>query len=131
MPLTTSIFFCCISLYIFFLLPRMLPRLHWKTERIVWERINEQGCGGKGSVIYNHITNYKGVNYLLDLWNIYYNSAERDKCGTKSFSVTRVKENICITDKPRRWDILLFKIGLKFLKKNIRYSAVVSKLARN
>ena len=95
----------------------MLPRLHWKTERIVCERINEQGCGGKGSVIYHHITNYKGVNYLLDLRNNNYDSAERDKCGTKSFGVTKVKENICITDKTRRWDILLFKIGLTFLKK--------------
>ena len=91
----------------------MLPRLHMKKERMVWGRINERGCDGKCSVIYNHITNCKGVNKLLDLRNINYNSAEHDKCDWKGFAVSEVKENICITDKPKRWDILLFKVALK------------------
>ena len=41
-----------------------------KTETTLWERINEHGYRDKDSVIYNHITNYKGVSYLVDLLNI-------------------------------------------------------------
>ena len=50
-----------------------------KTERALLERINEPGYRDKYSVIYNHITNCKGVSYLVDLLNINNNSTERKK----------------------------------------------------
>ena len=33
-------------------------------ERTLWERINEHGYRGKDSMIYNHITNWKGVSVI-------------------------------------------------------------------
>ena len=57
-------------------------------------------------------TNDEGVNYLTDLLNIHYNSAERE-IDKKSFDINIVKENICIIDKARGWGILLFKEGIK------------------
>ena len=103
-----GIFFCGLSL----LLPRMSPRLYWKTERTLWERINEPGYCNKENVIYNHITNCKGVSYLVDLLNINKNSTEREKIDRKTFSVNIVKENTCIIDKARQGNILLFKEAL-------------------
>ena len=40
-----------------------------KKERILWERTKEHHYHNKGSVIYNHIANSKGVSYLVDLLN--------------------------------------------------------------
>ena len=88
-----------------------------KTERTLWERINEHGYRDKDSVIYNHITNCKGVSYLVDLLNINNDSAEPEKFDRKTFSVNIVKENTCIIDKARLWDILLFKEVLKIKEK--------------
>ena len=42
-----------------------------------------KGQRDKDSVIYNHITNCKGVSYLVDLLNITNNSAEREKLTGK------------------------------------------------
>ena len=75
-------------------------------------------------MIYNHITNFKGVNYLKDLLNISINNAECGKLGRKIFGVHIVKENDnnnnnnnnnnnCIIDKARRRDNELFKEALK------------------
>ena len=96
-----------------------------KTERTIWERINEHGCHDRDSVIYKHITNCKGVSYLADLWNIDNKSAEREKCGRKTFRVNIVKENTCIIDKARQ-------VKEKWrLKKNVQHLIVVSKRPRN
>ena len=46
-------------------------------------------------MIYNHITNCKGVNYLVDLLNNG-NNAENEKCDRKNFGAIIVKENIFI-----------------------------------
>ena len=73
-----------------------------KTKRTLWERINEHGYRDKDNVIYNHITNCKGVSYLLDLLNINNNSAEHEKIDKKTFSINVVEENTCITDKARQ-----------------------------
>ena len=78
-----------------------------KTERALWERINERDYRDKDSVICNHITNWKGVNYLMDQLNIKNNSAEREKLDKKSFSVNIAKENNCTIDKARRWNLTL------------------------
>ena len=68
-------------------------------------------------MIYNHITNCKDVSYLVNLLNINNNSAEREKFDRKTFSVNIVKEETCIIDKARQWDILLFKEALKIKEK--------------
>ena len=88
-----------------------------KTERILWERINEHGYRNKNNVIYNHIINWKYMSYLVDLFKINNNSAERQKFDTKSFSVNIVKQNTCIIDKARQRDILLFKEALNIKEK--------------
>ena len=76
-------------------------------------------------MIYNHITNSKGVNYLVDLSNINNNIAEREKFDRKTFSVNIVKENTCIYDRAGQWDILLFKEALKIKEK---YPTLISGL---
>ena len=43
---------------------------------------------------------------------------ERDKFDKKVYSVTTVKENISVSDKTRRWDILLFKEALHIKDKS-------------
>ena len=58
------------------------------------------------------------MSYLVDLLNINDNSAERESVDRKIFSVNIVKESTCIMDKPRQWDILLFKEALKIKEKN-------------
>ena len=68
-------------------------------------------------MIYNHITNCKGVSYLVELLNINNISVEREKIIRKIFSVNIVKENTCITDKAKQWDILFFKEALKIKDK--------------
>ena len=88
-----------------------------KTERTLWERINEHGYCDKNSVIYNHITNCKGASYLVDLLNINNDSAEREKLDRKTFSVNIVNENTCIIDKTRQWGILIFEEVLKIKEK--------------
>ena len=60
-----------------------------------------------------HIANSKGVSYLVDLLNINNNSVERKKFDKKTFSLNIVKENTCIINKARQWNILLFKGALK------------------
>ena len=57
------------------------------------ERINEHGYRDKDSVIYNHSTNCKGVNYFVDLLRININSTEHGKLDRKIFGVNIVKEN--------------------------------------
>ena len=71
-----------------------------------------------------------GVSYLADLSKINNNSAEREKFDTKTFSVNIVKENTCINNKARQWNILLFREALK-IKGNVRHLIVVSKRPRN
>ena len=88
-----------------------------KTERTLWERINEHGYRDNDSVTYDHVTNCKVVSYLVDLLNINNNSAERETFDRKTFSVNIAKENTCIIDKARQWDILLFKEALKIKEK--------------
>ena len=88
-----------------------------KTEKTLWERINEHGYRNKNSVIYNHIINCEGMSYLVDLLNINNNSAERQIFDTKTFGVNIVKQNTCIIDKARQRDILLFKEALKIKEK--------------
>ena len=83
----------------------------------LWERIYEHGYRDKDSMIYNHITNCKGVSYLVELLNINNISVEREKIVRKIFSVNIVKENTCITDKAKQWDILFFKEALKIKDK--------------
>ena len=68
-------------------------------------------------MIYNHITNCKGVSYLVELLNINNISVEREKIVRKIFRVNIVKENTCITDKAKQWDILFFKEALKIKDK--------------
>ena len=68
-------------------------------------------------MIYNHITNCKGVSYLVELLNINNISVEREKIVRKIFSVNIVKENTSITDKAKQWDILFFKEVLKIKDK--------------
>ena len=46
---------------------RKTERYIGKTERTLWERLNQHSYRDKDSVIYNHSTNRKGVNYLVDL----------------------------------------------------------------
>ena len=53
----------------------------------------------------------------MDLLNINNNSVEREKFDRKTFCVNAVKENTCIIDKARQWDILIFKEGLKIKEK--------------
>ena len=76
-----------------------------------------KGQHDKGSVICNHITNRKGVNYLVDLLSINNNGAEREKIDRKTFSVNIVKENTCIIDEARQREIFLFKEALKTKEK--------------
>ena len=57
------------------------------------------------------------MSYLVDLLNINNNSAECEKFDRKIFTVNIVKENTCIIDKARQWDILLFKEVLKIKEK--------------
>ena len=55
----------------------------------------QQKCFCKYKRSHNPITNGEGVNYLTDLLNIHYNSAEREKFDGKNFDI-----NICIIVKP-------------------------------
>ena len=57
------------------------------------------------------------MTYLVDLSKIINNSAERIKSDRKTFSVNVVKENTCIIDKARQWEILIFKEPLKIKEK--------------
>ena len=44
-------------------------------------------------------------------------NAKPEKFDRKTFSVNKVKENTCIIDKTRQWDILLFKEAMKIKEK--------------
>ena len=83
-----------------------------------FERINENVFKDKNSVVYNHISNFDGVKYLVDLLNIDQVQTERDKFNKKMYSVTTDKENISITDRARQWNILLCKEALHIKEKN-------------
>ena len=65
------------------------------------------------------------MSYLVDLSNINYNIAEREKFDRKIFSVNIVKENTCIYDRAGQWEILLFKEALKIKEK---YATLISGL---
>ena len=87
-------------------------------ERTFFERINENVFKDKNSVVYNHVSNFDGVKYLVDLLNIDQVQTEHDKFDKKIYSVTTVKENTSIIDRARQWDILLFKEALHIKEKN-------------
>ena len=94
-------------------MPRITSRLYWKNR----DKHFGKGQREKDSVIYNHFTYCKGMGYLVDLLNINNNSAEREKIDRKTFSVNIVKENTCIIDEARQWDIFLFEEALKIKEK--------------
>ena len=87
-------------------------------ERTFLERINENVFKDKNSVVYNHVSNFDGVKYLVDLLNIDQVQTEHDKFDKKMYSGTIAKENISIIDRARQWDILLYKEALHIKKKN-------------
>ena len=90
-----------------------------KKERTFLERINEHDIKYKNSVVYNHIDNCDGVNYLIDLLNIDQVQTEHNKFDKKTYSVATVKKTSMSFDRARQWDILLFKEALHIKEKNL------------
>ena len=81
-------------------------------------------------MIYNHITNCKGVSYLVELLNINNISVEREKIVRKIFSVNILRKTLVSLIKPNNGTFYFLKKRWR-LKTNVQHLTVVSKCPDN
>lgn len=63
--------------------------------------IDKHGDRGRDSVIYNHITNSKSVNYLVELLKINHNCTEREQFDRKFLLQLKLRKIFALIIKPK------------------------------
>ena len=82
-----------------------------KTERTLFERLNEHGWYDKNSAIFQHLLNCEDISFLQNLMCFGISALSRNE--KKSHFINIVRNNTHIIDTSPNWNILSFKEALK------------------